>query len=162
MNGYPAGTQRANSARIATFTGIDFMSRNSKVKRDAKRKKAPKRFSRRIGSPIEPHGEMRDSAGNLVAGIGRQGEDWVLVIGDRVIGGGTNAADVMVMLDQLADMRQKEGHTMVNSYSPALQAEAERAAREEGMTLEEYIAKSREELAEPDDASGDDAETAEK
>ncbi len=138
------------------------MSRNSKTRRDAKRKKAPKRFTRRIGAPIEPHGEMRDSAGNLVAGVGRQGEDWVLVIGDQVIGGGTNAADVMVMLDQLADLRQKEGHTMVNAYSPTLQAEAERAARAEGMTLDEYIAKSREELAEPEEVSDDDAEADEK
>jgi hypothetical protein len=138
------------------------MSRNSKAKRDAKRKKAPKRFARRTGTPIEPHGEMRDSAGNLIAGVGRQGEDWVLVIGDQVIGGGTNAADVMVMLDQLAELRQKEGHTMVNSYSPTLQAEAERVAREEGMTLDEYIAKSREELAEPEEISGDDAEATEK
>jgi hypothetical protein len=138
------------------------MSRNSKAKRDAKRKKAPKRFTRRIGMPIEPHGEIRDSDGSLIAGVGLQGEDWVLVIGDQVIGGGANAADVMVMLDHLADLRQKEGRTVVNAYSPVLQAEAERAARAEGMTLDEYIAKSREELAEPEEAPDDVMEATEK
>jgi hypothetical protein len=140
------------------------MSRNSKAKRDAKRKKAPKRFTRSIGTPIEPHGEMRDSDGSLIAGVGLQGEDWVLVIGDQVIGSGSgsNAADAMVMLDRIAELGQKEGRTVVTSYSPIMQAEAERAARAEGMTLDEYIAKGREELAEPEESADDGAEAAEK
>jgi hypothetical protein len=120
------------------------MSKNSKAKRDAKRKKAPKRsFIRRTVGAIEPHGEIRDGSGRVIAGIGRQGDEWLLVVGGRVMGGGSSAADVMVMLHQLSDMRQANGDAVVNTYSTTFKVAAERDAQQEGMSLSEYIERAR-------------------
>lgn len=124
------------------------MSKNSKAKRDAKRKKAPKRpFMRKLNDLIEPHGEMRDGTGRLIAGVGRHDEDWVLVVGGQVVAGGSRAADVMVMLHQLADMRQANGDAVVNTYSAAFKAAAEHDAKEEGISLYEYMERARDEMA---------------
>lgn len=125
------------------------MSKNSKAKRDARRKKLPKRsLASRTSRQIEPHGEMRDENGRVVAGIGRQGEEWVLVIGNQIMGGGTGAADVMVMFHHLADIRQRDGGSVFNSYSTTFKAEAERDAAEQGMSLSEYIERARAEMQE--------------
>jgi hypothetical protein len=94
---------------------------------------------------------MRDEAGRVVAGIGRQGDDWVLMVGDQVLGGGTGAADVMVMFNHLAEIRQKDGGVVFNSYSTTFKAEAERDAKEQGMSLYEYIERAREDMAESDE-----------
>jgi hypothetical protein len=99
-----------------------------------------------LNGVIEPHGEMRDGTGRLIAGIGRQGGDWVLVVGGQVMGRGSSAADVMAMLHQLADMRQAEGDAVMNTYSSTFKAAAERDAEEEGMSLTKYIERAREEM----------------
>lgn len=123
------------------------MSKNSKAKRDAKRKKASKRpFARRLNDVIEPHGEMRDGTGRLIAGVGRQGADWVLIAGGQVIGGGSSAADVMAMLHQLSDMHQANGDAVLNTYTTTFRAAAARDAEEEGMSLDEYIERARAEI----------------
>ncbi|WP_156171509.1 hypothetical protein [Dyella japonica] len=124
------------------------MSKNSKAKRDAKRKKAPKRTHiRKPNAVFEPHGEMRDGAGRVIAGVGKQGDDWLLIAGGQVLAGGSSAADVMAMLDQLAAIRQADGDVVLNSYSTTFRACAERDAAEEGMTLYEYIEQARAEMA---------------
>src|ERR1700748_95074 len=112
------------------------MSKNSKAKRDAKRKKAPKRpYVRKSNDVFEPHGEMRDGEGRVIAGVGRQGDDWLLIAGGQVLAGGSSAADAMAMLDQLAAIRQADGDVVINSYSTTFRACAERDAAEAGMTL---------------------------
>lgn len=135
------------------------MSRNSKAKRDARRKKLAKRsYLGRTSRQIEPHGEMRDENGRVIAGIGRQGDEWVLVIGNQVMGGGASAADVMVMFHHLADIHQRDGGSVFNSYSTTFKAEAERDAAEQGMSLSEYIERARDEMAESDsDRSSEEA-----
>ena len=61
------------------------MSKNSKNKRDAKRKKRPKtNMKSRVQAPIQAHGEMRNGEGTVLLSIGKQGEDWlVLMDGQR-------------------------------------------------------------------------------
>lgn len=124
------------------------MSKNSKAKRDTKRKKAPKRSFVGRANAIEHHGEMRDGSGRLIAGVGRHGGEWVLVVGGKVMAGGSSAADVMVMLDQLSTIRQADGDVVMNSYSTTFRACAERDAAEEGMTLYEYLERAREDMSE--------------
>ena len=109
--------------------------------------------SRRMINAIEPHGEMRDGSGRVIAGIGRQGGEWLLVVDGKVMGGGSSAADVMVMLDQLATIRQADGDAVMNSYSTTFKTCAERDAQEDGMSLYEYIERARDEMA--SDEAGD-------
>lgn len=135
------------------------MSKNSKAKRDAKRKKLPTRgHGGHTSRQIEPHGEMKDSTGRVIAGIGRQASDWVLVIGNQVIGGGASAAEVMAMFHCLADIQQKDGGSISHAYSSEFQAEAERDALEQGMTLDAYVERARAEMAKPEDEGSDGAE----
>ncbi len=99
---------------------------------------------------------MKDADGRVIAGIGRQGSDWVLVIGNQVIGGGASAAEVMAMFHCLADIQQKDGGGVFNSYTETFKAEAERDALEQGMTLDAYVERARAEMAEPGTESADE------
>ncbi len=120
------------------------MSRNSKNKRDAKRKKQPKTGMRsRLQAPIQAHGEMKNGEGNVLLSIGKQGDDWVVVMDGQVVGGASNAADVMVMLHQFSHEQEREGHTILNTYSTTFQQAATEDAKAEGFTLDEYLARER-------------------
>ena len=58
------------------------MSINSKVRREAKKRSAAKSQGKQpAGSPIEPHAELRDQQGSLLAGVVRRDGEWVLGMG---------------------------------------------------------------------------------
>jgi len=133
------------------------MSKNSKAKRDAKRKKQPKTGLRsRVQAPIEAHGEMKDGEDRTLLSIGKQGEDWLVVMNGQVVAGASNAADIMVMLHQFADDQQAQGVAILNAYSTTFKQAATQDAEAEGLTLDEYIEREKEASPELPELPNDD------
>ena len=64
------------------------MSIQSKARRDARKRKSERERNRvrADAPPIEPHAELRDSDGNLLAGVVRQSGVWVLGMDGRIVG----------------------------------------------------------------------------
>ena len=62
------------------------MSRQSKAKRDARKKQQGARPIRRLGRPVQPVAQLRDEAGELVGGGGLRDQEWLLLLGGQVAG----------------------------------------------------------------------------
>lgn len=116
------------------------MSRNSKVRRDARRKKEPKRAIRRLGGALQPHAQLEDAAGNSVGGAGFRDGQWLTVLGGQVVARTPSAAMTLAMLRHLATLQVAGGTALKLTHSPAMEAVASREAAEAGMSLEDYLA----------------------
>ena len=119
------------------------MSRNSKAKRDQRKKRQPKRpFLRLNLDPgVANHAVMIDEEQRVVAAIGQQdGGEWLLSIGGQTMGSADNPIPMLAMLKHLAGLQEKEGKTVSVQYSEQLQQMIDDLAAEEGQTAEEYLA----------------------
>jgi len=119
------------------------MSRNSKAKRDQRKKRQPKRpFLRLNRDPgVANHAVMIDEEQRVVAAIGQQdGGEWLLSIGGQTMGSADNPIPMLAMLKHLAGLQEKEGKTVSVQYSEQLQQMIDDLAAEEGQTAEEYLA----------------------
>lgn len=141
------------------------MSKNSKAKRDKKRKQQGKRPFQRLGRdiPVENHAVMQDEEGRVVAAIGLQGSEWLLSVGGQTMGGGDNPVPMLAMLMHLQKMQEQEGKTVSLNYSEQLTQFVADLAAEENQTPEEYLANLATEFANSndDDADADEPEAAE-
>lgn len=134
------------------------MSRNSKVKRDTRKKKAPKRPIRRLGNPLQPHAQLEDAAGNAIGGAGWRDGEWLMVLGGQVATRTPSAAMALAMLRHVVAVHGEAGREIRLTYSPAMEAVAAREAEGHGKSLDEYLAlleRERQERTEP--APGEDA-----
>ena len=134
----------------------DRMSKNSKAKRDKKRKQQGKRPFQRLNRdvPVENHAVMQDEEGRVVAAIGLQGTEWLLSVGGQTMGGGDNPVPMLAMLMHLQKMQQQEGNTVTLEYSTQLTQFVADLAADEGKTPDEYLAQ----LATEFENSGDGEE----
>lgn len=116
------------------------MSIQSKTRRDArKRKEQHERNRRRAGAPaIEPHAELRDRDGNLLAGIVRQSGLWVLGMDGRIVGSSDSAAQVLMLIRRAQRLHDGQGIPVKLVFSDALRDEAEREAAANGESLADY------------------------
>ena len=132
------------------------MSKNSKAKRDKKRKQQGKRPFQRLNRdvPVENHAVMQDEEGRVVAAIGLQGTEWLLSVGGQTMGGGDNPVPMLAMLMHLQKMQQQEGNTVTLEYSTQLTQFVADLAADEGKTPDEYLAQ----LATEFENSGDGEE----
>ena len=132
------------------------MSKNSKAKRDKKRKQQGKRPFQRLGRdiPVENHAVMQDEEGRVVAAIGLQGTEWLLSVGGQTMGGGDNPVPMLAMLMHLQKMQQQEGQTVTLDYSAQLTHFIADLAAEENQTPDEYLAQL---TAQFDNDEGEDA-----
>ncbi len=138
------------------------MSRNSKAKRDKRKKSQPKRPIVRLGQApqIANHAVLQDADGRVVAAIGLQnGSEWLLSIGGQTMGSADNPVPMLAMLKHLANLQEKEGKTISLEYSTQLQQMIDDLAAEDGKTAEEYLTTLVSEF-ENSDAEGDDGEAA--
>ncbi|MCC8473090.1 hypothetical protein LN458_03635 [Xanthomonas arboricola] len=136
------------------------MSRNSKAKRDKRKKSQPKRPIVRLGQApqIANHAVLQDADGRVVAAIGLQnGSEWLLSIGGQTMGSADNPVPMLAMLKHLANLQEKEGKTISLEYSTQLQQMIDDLAAEDGKTAEEYLTTLVSEF-ENSDAEGDDGE----
>src|SRR5688500_18148250 len=90
--------RHAAAARMCAPRRGAAMSRNSKARRDARRKKAPKRPIRRLGAPIQPHAQLELADGNTVGGAGWRDGEWLTVLGSQVIARTHSAAMTLAVL----------------------------------------------------------------
>jgi hypothetical protein len=115
------------------------MSRNSKAKRDARRKKEPKRPIRRLGSPLQPHAQLETGDGNTIGGAGWRDGEWLTVLGGQVAARTQSAGMTLAMLKHIVALQEQEGHSLKLTYSPTLEAAATREAAAAGHSLEDYL-----------------------
>ncbi|PPV06879.1 hypothetical protein XBLMG947_2166 [Xanthomonas bromi] len=120
------------------------MSRNSKAKRDKRKKQQPKRPIVRLGQApqVTNHAVLQDADGRVVAAIGLQGgSEWMLSIGGQTMGSADNPVPMLAMLKHLANLQEAEGKTISLEYSTQLQQMIDDLAADEGQTAEEYLTK---------------------
>ncbi len=119
------------------------MSRNSKAKRDQRKKRQPKRPFLRLNrdQQVVNHAVMIDEEQRVVAAIGLQeGGEWLLSIGGQTMGNADNPVPMLAMLKHLAGLQEKEGKKVEVQYSTQLQQMIDDLAADEGKTSEEYLA----------------------
>lgn len=119
------------------------MSRNSKAKRDRRKKQQPRRPFARLDreQPVANHAVLQDGDGHAVAAIGQQaGGEWMLGIGGQSMGSADNPVPMLAMLRHLANVQEKEGRTVTLHYSEQLQQMIDDLAADEGRTAEDYLA----------------------
>ncbi|WP_369977107.1 hypothetical protein [Xanthomonas bundabergensis] len=139
------------------------MSKQSKAKRDKRKKQQPKRGFARLGreQPIANHAVLQDESGRVLAAIGLQGTEWLLSVGGQTMGNADNPVPMLAMLKHLANVQEQEGNTITLDYSTQLQQMIDDLAADEGKTAAEYLDALVAEFAEgdatADDADGDDA-----
>ena len=116
------------------------MSIQSKARRDARRRKEQREHNRaRAGAPaIEPHAELRNPQGDLLAGIVRQAGVWVLGMDGRIAGSSDSAAEVLAMIKQAAALHEAQGSQVRLVYSDELRDTAVIEAAAQGLTLEQF------------------------
>ena len=118
------------------------MSRNSKAKRDQRKKQQPRRPFARLGRApeVQNHAVMQDADGHVVAAIGLQGDEWLLAIGGQTMGNADNPVPMLAMLKHLANVQEKEGRKVALEYSEQLQQLIDASAAAEGKSAEDYLA----------------------
>lgn len=130
------------------------MSRNSKVKRDARRKKEPDRPIRRLGGRLQSHAQLLDADGHAVGGTGWRDGEWLTVLGGKVVAHTDSAAMAVALLRRVVAVKAGTGQALAMQLSPALELAATREAAAAGMSLEAYLQaleRERQERATADD-----------
>lgn len=125
------------------------MSIQSKARRDARRRKEQREHNRaRAGAPaIEPHAELRDADGKLLAGVVRQAGVWVLGMDGRIAGSSDSAAQMLMLIRRAQRLHDEKGIPVKLVYSDALRDEAELEAATHGKSLADYETQLEEEMA---------------
>ena len=118
------------------------MSKNSKSKRDQRKKQQPRRPFQRLGdqNQVQNHAVLVNEEGQVVAAIGLQGNEWLLAIGGQTMGNADNPVPMLAMLKHLANVQEKEGRKVTLEYSAALQQMIDDLAADEGKTADDYLA----------------------
>ncbi len=133
------------------------VSKQSKAKRDKRKKQQPKRGFARLGreQPIANHAVLQDDSGRVLAAIGLQGSEWLLSVGGQTMGNANNPVPMLAMLKHLANVQEQEGNTITLDYSTQLQQMIDDLAADEGQTAAEYLDALVAEFAEGDDAAAE-------
>ena len=118
------------------------MSKNSKAKRDQRKKQQARRPFQRLDAQqqVQNHAVLVNDEGQVVAAIGLQGRQWLLAIGGQTMGNADNPVPMLAMLKHLANVQEKEGRKVTLEYSAALQQMIDDLAADEGKTADDYLA----------------------
>lgn len=115
------------------------MSINSKTGRGASKRNTARTGAReKGGAPIEPHAELRDQQGRLLAGIVRRDGEWVLGMDGRIAGSSDSAAHVLAMIRRAAVLHEAQGTPVRLTWSDALKDAADAEVAGQGVTFEEF------------------------
>lgn len=131
------------------------MSKQSKAKRDKRKKQQPKRPINRLNAqrPVQNHAVLTNEEGQVVAAIGLQGTEWLLAIGGQTMGNADNPVPMLAMLKHLSNVQEKEGRKVNLEYSTQLQQLIDDLAADEGKTADEYLSQL---VSEFEGVEGDD------
>lgn len=116
------------------------MSRNSKVKRDARKKKEPAKAIRRLGAALQPHAQLLDDDNASVGGVGWRDGEWLLVLGSQIAARSDSASMALAMLRHVVAVQERAGRELRLEASAPLLHAAGREAAALGRTLEEHLA----------------------
>lgn len=135
------------------------MSKQSKAKRDKRKKQQPKRPFMRLNAdqPVQNHAVLMNEEGQVVAAIGLQGQEWLLSIGGQTMGNADNPVPMLAMLKHLSNVQEKEGRKVTLEYSSQLQQLIDDLAADEGKTADDYLATLVSEFEGADDEAAEDA-----
>jgi hypothetical protein len=123
------------------------MSINSKISREAKKRNTAKAGAREAGGvPIEPHAELRDQQGQLLAGIVRREGEWVLGMGGQIAGSTDSAAHVLAMIKRAARLHEAHGTPVRLKFSDALQRAATEEVALQELSFEQFEARLESEM----------------
>lgn len=89
-------------------------------------------------SPIEPHAELRDQQGALLAGIVRRDGEWVLGMGGKIAGHSESAARVLALIQRAGIVHEQAGVPARLTYSDALRDAAQAEVAGLGMSFEQF------------------------
>ncbi len=132
------------------------MSNNSKTSREAKKRGTAKTGAgKAAGVPIEPHAELRDQQGQLLAGIVRREGEWVLGMGGQIAGSTDSAAHVLAMIRRAAVLHEAQGTPVRLTWSDALKDAAHAEAAVQGMSFEEFETRLEQSMSEAKAEAGD-------
>ncbi len=151
------------------------MSRQSKAKRDQRKKQQPRRPFQRLDAQqqVQNHAVLVNAEGHVVAAIGMQGRQWLLAVGGQTMGNAEDPLPMLAMLKHLANVQEQEGRQVTLEYSAVLQQLLDDTAAAAGQSSEDYLAglvaefagvegeeaaTAGEEAEQADDAPADDAE----
>ena len=125
------------------------MSIQSKARRDARKRKAVREHNKaRAGRlPIEPHAELRDRDGKLLAGVVRQGGQWVLGMDGRIAGSSDSAARMLMLMRRAQRLHDEQGVPVRLVYSDALRDAAGQEAAAQGKSPADYERQLEQEMA---------------
>ena len=124
------------------------MSRNSKAKRVARKKKEPDRPIRRLGAALQPHAQLLDADDTAIGGVGWRDGEWLLVLGSQVAARSDSAAMALAMLRHVVAVQERAGRELRLEASAPLLHAAGREAAALGRTLEEHLAELEQERIE--------------
>lgn len=125
------------------FPVFPAMSRQSKAKRDQRKKQQPRHPFMRLGhaQPIINHAVLREPEGRVVAAIGLAAPNqWRLAIGGQTLGEADDPVPMLAMLRHLADVQGRDGQVLVLDYSEVLASRLASAAEVVGRSAEEHLA----------------------
>ncbi len=115
------------------------MSIKSKIRREAGKQGAAKASERKVAAaPIEPHAQLRDQQGVLLAGIVRQDGEWVLGMGGQIAGSSASAAHVFAMIRRAALLHEAQGTPVRLTWSDALKSAAAEEVAASGLSFEQF------------------------
>ena len=107
------------------------MSKNSKARRDARKKKQPKARRRSVttnSKSAEPHAALLGDGGVVLGGAAFHSGEWILLLNGEVVSGTNSAAMILAMLKHTANVRESEGMAVRLTYSTTLKTAATKEA----------------------------------
>lgn len=135
------------------------MSKQSKAKRDQRKKQQAKRPFQRLGAQqqVQNHAVLVNEENQVVAAIGLQGRQWLLSIGAQTMGNADNPVPMLAMLKHLANVQETEGRKVELQYSDGLKELVAALAQEKGMDVDAYLDELTAEFKSVDAEGADDA-----
>ena len=118
------------------------MSKQSKAKRDKRKKQQPQRPFARLGGQqqVQNHAVLVNEENQVVAAIGLQGREWLLSIGGQTMGNAESPLPMLAMLKHLSNVQEREGRKVTLEYSQPLQQMLDSVAAEQGKSADDYLA----------------------
>jgi len=86
----------------------------------------------------EPHAQLRDAAGKLLAGVVRKDGEWVFGLDGRIAGSTASAAHALALIKRAAELCRLQGVEATLVFSAPLRAAAHAEAEAEGLGFEEF------------------------
>ena len=117
------------------------MSKQSKAKRDKRRKQQGQRPFMRLNDAqqVQNHAVLTNEEDQVIAAIGLQGRQWLLSIGGQTMGNAENPIPMLAMLKHLANVQEQEGRKVELQYSEGLKGLVEAVAAEKGQSVDDYL-----------------------